>query len=181
MPWYCYILRSTNVLYKNLTYNGSTNDPVRRLRQHNGEITGGAKATKNKGPWEIYVLMTGFDNHINALSCEWKIKHPTNKKMRPQKYCGVEGRVRSLNEILVLEKWTAQCDIINKLCKYRVFITSDMIDKINFNIIPENIEIIDVPAINKEYICKQINTNQVNEHQVNANQVNTNQVNTDQA
>ncbi|NBX74956.1 MAG: hypothetical protein EBQ92_00170, partial [Proteobacteria bacterium] len=113
--WYCYILRNTNEEYKNLTYNGSTNDPWRRLRQHNREIVGGAKATE-KGKWEIYVLLTGFVNHNNALSCEWKIKHPTNKKQRPKKYCGVKGRVSSLNEVLTLDKWTNQCNILNKEC-----------------------------------------------------------------
>jgi predicted GIY-YIG superfamily endonuclease len=41
--WYCYILRNTHPKYCNITYNGSTNDPVRRLRQHNEEIKGEQK------------------------------------------------------------------------------------------------------------------------------------------
>ena len=41
--WYCYILRNKQPQYSHLTYNGSTNNPKRRLRQHNEEISGGAR------------------------------------------------------------------------------------------------------------------------------------------
>ena len=43
--WYCYILRNRQHKYSHLTYNGSTNNPYRRLRQHNEEISGGAVYT----------------------------------------------------------------------------------------------------------------------------------------
>jgi predicted GIY-YIG superfamily endonuclease len=147
--WYCYILRSTNEEFKNYTYNGSTNDPWRRLRQHNGEICGGAKATKNKGPWEFYFLMTGFKTHRNALSCEWMIKHPTKKRIRPKKYCGIEGRIKGLNEILCLDKWTSKCELNND-CEYTIYIISEMIDHIDKTILPNNINIIVFDTINKE-------------------------------
>ena len=100
--WYCYILRNKLPQYKNLTYNGSTNDPFRRLRQHNEEISGGARFTHGKGgAWEIYALMSGFEDHINTLSCEWRIKHPSGKPgPREPKYRGVIGRIKSLNDIL---------------------------------------------------------------------------------
>lgn len=152
MNWYCYILRNKDVTYKNLTYNGSTNDPYRRLRQHNGEISGGAKATHGKGEWEIYVLLTGFKTHVNALSCEWKIKHPTNKKIRPKKYSGIEGRVKALNVILNLDKWTNQCIDINKDCNYRLYITKDVSHLIIKENVPGNIEIIEVDCIDKNLI-----------------------------
>lgn len=47
--WYCYILRNKLEQFKHNTYNGSTNNPLRRLRQHNEEIKGGARATHGKG------------------------------------------------------------------------------------------------------------------------------------
>ncbi len=47
--WYCYILRNKLEQFKHNTYNGSTNHPMRRLRQHNEEIKGGARATHGKG------------------------------------------------------------------------------------------------------------------------------------
>ena len=54
--WYCYLLRNTSEQFKMCTYNGSTNDLKRRLRQHNEEIKGGAKATHGKNnSWdELY-------------------------------------------------------------------------------------------------------------------------------
>ena len=75
--WYCYILRNKLEQFKNNTYNGSTNNPMRRLRQHNEEIKGGARATHGKGgAWEICVMLSGFPDHVNALSCEWRMKCP---------------------------------------------------------------------------------------------------------
>ena len=100
--YYCYILYSSNPTFSDNTYNGSTNDLVRRLRQHNGELVGGAKATSGKGPWEYLAVIEGFEDHKEALSCEWRIKHPTGKRLRPKKYCGVNGRIEALNLILNL-------------------------------------------------------------------------------
>lgn len=118
-----------------MTYNGSTNDPVRRLRQHNEEISGGAKFTHGKGgAWEIYALMTGFTDHINTLSCEWRIKHPSGKPgPRDKKYCGVAGRIKSLNEVLPLERWTKQCTINNRDCKYTLYLAEDVAQYIDNN------------------------------------------------
>ena len=100
----CYILKCLDENHNNLTYNGCTNNLYRRLRQHNGEIVGGAKATKGK-KWTIYALITGFETKCEALSCEWRIKHPTGHKKRPSKYCGINGRIAGLNEIFILEKY----------------------------------------------------------------------------
>jgi len=41
MSFYCYMLYTS----KNQTYIGATVDPDRRLRQHNKELSGGARAT----------------------------------------------------------------------------------------------------------------------------------------
>lgn len=47
----CYLLTSANPEFKNHTYIGFTVNPVRRLKQHNGQITGGAFKTFQKKPW----------------------------------------------------------------------------------------------------------------------------------
>ena len=142
--YYCYILRSLNPLYKSLTYNGSTNNLKRRLRQHNGEIVGGAKATRNKGPWEYYVLLEGFTSHKEALSCEWKIKHPTNKRARPKCYCGIEGRVKSFNLILNLDNWTKSSTGLSSGLMYKLYVQNSYINLIDKTCINKNIEIIDI-------------------------------------
>jgi predicted GIY-YIG superfamily endonuclease len=147
--WYCYILRNTHPNYNTLTYNGSTNDPLRRLRQHNEEISGGAKATHGKGQsWEIYALMTGFKDHINTLSCEWRIKHPNGKPgSREPKYRGVHGRIKSLNEVLPLQQWTKQCTVQNADCSYILYVTEDVAHLLQRELIPSYITIITVQNI----------------------------------
>ena len=145
--WFCYILRNKLSQFQNNTYNGSTNNPIRRLRQHNEEIKGGARATHGKGgAWEICSMLSGFPDHINALSCEWRMKCPSGRPgKRERKYQGVEGRIRSLNEILPLERWTGKCIIDNKDLKLKLHILKDVSHYIDFDKIPENItvEIVD--------------------------------------
>lgn len=140
--YYCYILRSHNQKYSKSTYNGSTNDINRRLRQHNGIISGGAKATRGKGEWIPYVIMEGFSTHREALSCEWKIKHPTNTKRRPSIYNGVEGRIKSLNLLIGLDKWTSKSTGLETNNKYKLYIQDEYIDLIDLRLKKNNIEII---------------------------------------
>ena len=102
----CYILKLNN-----RTYNGSTNDMKRRLRQHNGEIVGGAKQTSRKKPgekWSVYCIVSGFSDHKEALQTEWRIRRVEGRK-RPSKYAGPAGRIKGLNQILKLEKFTSNC------------------------------------------------------------------------
>lgn len=77
-----------NIMYVYLLYSnshkkyyiGSTNNPLRRLRQHNGLISGGAKYTTKYRPWILMLLIIGFDNRHDMLSFEWHWQHIYNKK-----------------------------------------------------------------------------------------------------
>ncbi|CAK7567963.1 MAG: Slx4p interacting protein [Sporothrix epigloea] len=71
-----YILRST-MRHASL-YIGSTPDPPRRLKQHNGAIKGGAARTARKSlrPWEIVSLVSGFPGPVAALKFEWALTNP---------------------------------------------------------------------------------------------------------
>ena len=60
-------------------YIGKTNDLARRLRQHNGEIAGGARATHGRGPWEYLLVIDGFERDSHALQAEWRIKRERRK------------------------------------------------------------------------------------------------------
>ena len=106
--WYCYILRNIHPPDNRKTYNGMTNDPRHRLRQHNGELVGGAKYTSRFGnkSWEMYAVLGGLPDKSSCLQCEWRIKHPNNRRKRPRKYCGPVGRIKGLNEVIHLEQWT---------------------------------------------------------------------------
>ena len=125
------------------TYVGITNNKDRRLRQHNGEIVGGAKATREKGIWNFYAVLTGFSDHKEALCCEWRIKHPTNSRKRLPKYCGIKGRIDSLNVVLNLDNWTKPCKERNiGLCTgttYTLYLAEDVFNIVNKDNIKDNI------------------------------------------
>lgn len=100
MSYFCYILKSLNPSFQNNTYVGKTNNPEKRIRQHNGEIVGGAKATFGKRPHKMYCIIEGFQTAHDALSYEWHIKHPTRKKRVPKNFHGIEGKILGLKKVL---------------------------------------------------------------------------------
>ena len=94
---HCYIVRSCKK-----TYIGYTVNPSRRIRQHRGELKGGAKATSCAKDWEFLAIITSDSptfTKILALSIEWHLKHPTGKK-RDTSYWGIEGRLKGIIEVL---------------------------------------------------------------------------------
>jgi predicted GIY-YIG superfamily endonuclease len=74
----CYCLRS--VPAKARTYFGSTCDIVHRIRQHNGLLVGGARATSTTRPWRVALIVYGFSSHAAALRFEWFCKMKHSKK-----------------------------------------------------------------------------------------------------
>jgi len=67
-------------------YIGCTNDIHNRLREHNGEISGGAKRTtklSKQGKWwtPMYII-TGFVDRRSALRFETKLQHCKVRKGR---------------------------------------------------------------------------------------------------
>jgi predicted GIY-YIG superfamily endonuclease len=57
------------------TYIGVTGSPSRRIRQHNRDISGGARATELHHPWEMICVLQGFASTSTALSFEWAWQH----------------------------------------------------------------------------------------------------------
>jgi len=47
-----------------------------RLKQHNGEITGGAKFTESNRPWEVILCVYGFSSQRQALQFELQWQRP---------------------------------------------------------------------------------------------------------
>ncbi|TFK53002.1 hypothetical protein OE88DRAFT_1330337 [Heliocybe sulcata] len=105
-PFYaCYLLKSIRippVRTHRLTYVGSTPDPPKRIRQHNGEICAGARKTVRYRPWVTQMIVYGFPSKLAALQFEWAWGHPKKsrhlknkdgKKLVPWRYKTLAGRV----------------------------------------------------------------------------------------
>lgn len=90
------------------TYNGYTVDLERRLRQHNGELVGGARSTRRMaGHWKfLAVVWSDVWSKKSAMSFEWWVRYPTGKKPRPREFSGGDGRVRGLERVLAMDKWS---------------------------------------------------------------------------
>ncbi|PRQ54890.1 putative GIY-YIG nuclease superfamily [Rosa chinensis] len=70
--WSVYLILSTNAPIK--TYVGVTTDFSRRLKQHNGELKGGAKASRAGRPWICACLIHGFKDQNEGIWFETLIK-----------------------------------------------------------------------------------------------------------
>ena len=106
MSFYVYLLVST----QNATYVGATVDLDRRLRQHNQEIKGGARATGSKVAqgeiWTRAAHVAGFPDWPAALQFEWRWKQLSRKL--PAKMFPLERRIKALHELLKLERPTTK-------------------------------------------------------------------------
>jgi structure-specific endonuclease subunit SLX1 len=99
------------------SYVGATVDLNHRLRQHNGEIKGGAVATTSKLTknrcWIRAVHIHGFPDWISALQFEWRWKQISRKRLpkssETKKRCPpLQNRLLALSELLSLERATTK-------------------------------------------------------------------------
>lgn len=56
-------------------YVGMTTEPGRRLRQHNGSISGGGRYTSKHRPWEVRAIYGPYEGKSEALKAERALKH----------------------------------------------------------------------------------------------------------
>lgn len=98
--WFVYVIQSQTPLpgkTVGFTYVGCTNDPVRRLKQHNGELPGGAKFTSKHRPWKPRALFGPYKGRSQALKAEYALKHGKRGEGRVRwstldsKWCRGEG------------------------------------------------------------------------------------------
>ena len=108
---------------ENYSYVGMTNDIFKRIRQHNGEIKGGAKYTSRRQVWYPVLIIDGFPDMKSAMQCEWRLKR--GKK-------GVLGRIKYLNDFLTNnQRWTSKSDIIKEQ-KLTYYLDNDYIDNFSY-------------------------------------------------
>lgn len=67
--WQLYLVRTSS----GSLYTGISTDPQRRLRQHQGELAGGARALRGKGPLQL-VWTFAACNRSHASSLEYQLK-----------------------------------------------------------------------------------------------------------
>lgn len=71
------VTQSTHVVYaKRAGYLGSTNCAVRRLKQHNRLLHGGAQRTNTNGPHAFALIVRGFPTLLDAKRFEWHWQRP---------------------------------------------------------------------------------------------------------
>ena len=81
------------------SYIGATVDPARRLRQHCGQIKGGARRTRGR-EWKFECVISGFRTWREALQFEWRFKYDSRG-------CRSRASRRSaLDGLLKRERWT---------------------------------------------------------------------------
>lgn len=135
--YFCYFLGQVDSQNgRGPTYNGYTVNLNRRLRQHNGEIKGGAFATSKmgRGPWHFIAALTcDFWTSVRAMQVEWLCRYPTRKKPRPQCFSGPVGRIQSLGEIA---KRLEKDEII------KMFVHPDYFNMAQLLQLPENITLV---------------------------------------
>lgn len=115
MPFYVYFIESTN----GYTYIGATVDLDKRIRQHNKEIKGGARATSikvNNGEiWSYVCYIENCPTWTTALQCEWRWKQLSrqiqkeNPREKPRK-----KRLDALKKLLELDKPTSKAELFTQ-------------------------------------------------------------------
>ena len=89
--WCTYLLRSLPSPAS--TYIGFTNDPAKRLRQHNGELVSGARRTHKKRPWEMLLVLAGFPTQVSALQFVRGAPRPIPPPLSPHPPSHTRGKL----------------------------------------------------------------------------------------
>ena len=106
MNWVFYIIYN-----KNCSYAGVSPDAEKRLKKHNGELSGGAKYTHSKGAgWDHICIIDGFPTKTNSMQFEWAVKH-----CPPKHATGIDNRIKKLIEILSKDQWTKNSPLANTI------------------------------------------------------------------
>ena len=91
--WYIYLLISRSLHHYNHSYVGITTDLKRRIDQHNGLLSGGAKSTMGKRPYEIAFYLDNINDRSTASKLEYDIK----------KYKGFDKRLEYMQTLKKIE------------------------------------------------------------------------------
>jgi predicted GIY-YIG superfamily endonuclease len=146
--WFNYLINND----KNKTYIGSTNNINRRIRQHNGEIKGGAKYTRGC-KWYYYCIIYTININKNIyLSREWYLKYIKRKN----KYYGITSKKK-----IIEFYFSKKNKIVKHKIKYKKYNNIIFISNKYNNLIPllySNHIIIILDVISSEIILSFLHT-----------------------
>ena len=97
MQLICYCIQSTD---ESRTYIGATNNFTRRIKQHNRQISGGAKATQGH-QWKPIIHVAGFVDRHQLLRFEWFWKHCIKTTTER----GIYRRITMLEHLFMKPEW----------------------------------------------------------------------------
>ncbi|KAJ4711545.1 Structure-specific endonuclease subunit slx1 [Melia azedarach] len=103
--WSVYLIFATNAPIK--TYVGVTTNFSRRLKQHNGELKGGAKASQTGRPWVLACIIGGFHDQSEACEFESKWKSTSRKLPRKRKSEETANQIDDASLLLLQHRHTA--------------------------------------------------------------------------
>lgn len=89
--YYCYLL----INEKNHSYIGITNNLEKRIKQHNGLLKNGAKATRKSKKWNYHLIIGEFTKS-EACRFEYFWKYKT---------IGLKNRIKKLSDLLSSPEW----------------------------------------------------------------------------
>ena len=93
--YFCYIIKSKST---DVCYTGITDNLDKRLKQHNGIISGGAKCTRKYDDWQYDKVME-FESKKDAMSFEWYLKWKKNSKGNWNRVAGIKNKYKRLEEL----------------------------------------------------------------------------------
>ena len=108
IQWFVYVLTSP---MSTIPYIGKSNNLERRLRQHNGQLVGGARRTRRAlyggaGNWTRELHITGFPDERAALQFEWRLQYERRKGHTGKTVSPLIKAVCALHHVLVLQRPT---------------------------------------------------------------------------
>ncbi|KAK3139302.1 hypothetical protein QOZ80_5AG0381040 [Eleusine coracana subsp. coracana] len=109
-PWCVYLIASSRI---RRTYVGITTNFPRRLRQHNGELKGGAKAACAGRPWNLACLVEGFADRSEACEFESKWKNISQKMGRKKSEPSIESVLQHREVALSRVETLMDCSHLN--------------------------------------------------------------------
>jgi predicted GIY-YIG superfamily endonuclease len=96
------------------TYVGYTLNLTRRLRQHRGELQGGAKCTTSAGPdsdWQVLYVVRGLPSRQAAMQLEWRLHRMGRHGPRQRGQLPSQRRLEQVRAALAMDRWTLRAPI----------------------------------------------------------------------